>query len=356
MDRLDERLRAMAEGETLPLPEAYEAAMDGLEEQVRRGALGETVRRRPVRRRALLAAALGIIACGICAAAAGRMGWLSPVVDYGDSEALMEEISVRVDQTAEGDHCDLTLESAVTDGRVIYCLFTGRYDEAFPDVDAVLEDTLLTTGSWANAVSCWRLDQGEEPGQFRFIASTGQMGEAMMPPESTEPGYLGREVELRVQILDDEAAGVMAPMETYYFTVRMNDTIPSREAVWPDGTRAVVTPLRAELTFTAEVDAWPAFADAAAYEDWNERILAELDPTFRFADGETFGPEDVLPEEIQRGTHGPGLDFMDLGDPTDPDGPRQIRCHLYLLAPRLLEAEQVAGLELGGEWYEFPAE
>ena len=126
--------------------------------------------------------------------------------------------------------------------------------------------------------------------------------------------------------------------------------------VWPDGTRAVVTPLRAEFTFSTEVDAWPAFADAAAYADWNERILAELDPTFRFADGETFGPEDVLPEEIQRGTHGPGLDFMDLGDPTDPDGPRQIRCHLYLLAPRLLEAEQVAGLELGGEWYEFPAE
>ena len=139
MDRLDERLRVMAEGETLPLPEAYEAAMDGLEEQVRRGALGETVRRRPVRRRALLAAAIGIIACGVCAAAAGRMGWLSPVVDYGDSEALMEEISVRVDQTAEGDHCDLTLESAVTDGRVIYCLFTGRYDEAFPDVDAVVK-------------------------------------------------------------------------------------------------------------------------------------------------------------------------------------------------------------------------
>ena len=34
MDRLDERLRAMAEGETLPLPEAYEAAMDGLEELI----------------------------------------------------------------------------------------------------------------------------------------------------------------------------------------------------------------------------------------------------------------------------------------------------------------------------------
>ena len=355
MDQLDERLRAMAKCESLSLPPEYETDMDDLEEQVRQGTLPRTEKRRLGKRVLLMAAALAVLACGF-AAAAEHMGWLSPVVDYGDSEALMEEISVRVDQTAEGDHCDLTLENAVTDGRVIYCLFTGRYDEEFPDVDAVLEDTLLTAGSWVNAVSCWRLDQGEEPGQFRFIASTGQMGEELMPPESTESDYLGREVELRVQILDDEATGVMAPIETYDFTVRMNDTIPSREAVWSDGTWAEVTPLRAEVTFTTEVDAWPAFADAGAYEDWNEHILAELDPTFRFADGETFGPEDVLMEEIQRGTHGPGLDFTDLGDPTDPDSPRQIRCHLYLLAPMLLEAGQVTGLELGGEWYEFPAE
>ena len=148
----------------------------------------------------------------------------------------------------------------------------------------------------------------------------------------------------------------MAPIEIYDFTVRMNDTIPSREAAWSDGTRAEVTPLRAEVTFTTEVDAWPSFADAGAYEDWNEHILAELDPTFRFADGETFGPEDVLMEEIQRGTHGPRLSFTDLGDPTDLDSTRQIRCNLYLLAPILLDPEQITGLELGGEWYEFPAE
>ena len=104
------------------------------------------------------------------------------------------------------------------------------------------------------------------------------------------------------------------------------------------------------------MDAWPAFADAGAYEDWNEHILAELDPTFRFADGETFGPEDVLMEEIQRGNHGPSLSFTDLGDPTDLDSTRQIRCNLYLLAPILLDPEQITGLELGGEWYEFPAE
>ena len=146
MDELDARLRAMAKGEDWTLPPAYETAMDGLEEQICRGTLTRRGKRRLGKRVLLMAAALAALACGF-AAAAEHMGWLSPVVDYGDSEALMEEISVRVDQTAEGDHCDLTLENAVTDGRVIYCLFTGRYDEAFPDVDAVLEDTLLTAGS-----------------------------------------------------------------------------------------------------------------------------------------------------------------------------------------------------------------
>ena len=354
MDELDARLRAMAEREDWTLPTAYETAMDSLEEHVRRGALPRTGRRRLGKRVLLLVAVLAVLACGLAVGAA-HLSWLSPVVDDGGS-SLIGTYSVQVNQTVEGSHCNLTLENAITDGRMIYCLFTGRYDGEFPDVDEVIEDTLLTTGSWANAVSCWRLDQGEEPGQFRFIASTGQMGEAMMPPEFTEPDYLGREVELRVQILDDEATGVMAPIETYYFTVRMNDTIPSREATWSDGTRAEVTPLRAEITFSTEVDAWPVFADAGAYEDWNEHILAELDPTFRFADGETFGPEDVLMEEIQRGNHGPGLDFTDLGDPTDSDSPRQIRCNLYLLAPMLLDTEQITGLELGGEWYEFPAE
>ena len=355
MDELDARLRAMAKREHLTLPTAYETAMDSLEEQVRQGTLPRTGKRRLGKRVLILAAALAVLACGFAVGAA-HLNWLSPVVDDGGNGDLMAANSVQVNQTVEGNHCDLTLENAITDGRMIYCLFTGRYDGEFPDVDEVIEDTLLMTGSWANAVSCWRLDQGEEPGQFRFIASTGQMGEAMMPPEVTEPEYLGREVELRVQILDDEATGVMAPIETYDFTVRMNDTIPSREAAWPDGTQAVVTPLRAGITFTTEVDAWPAFADAGAYEDWNEHILAELDPTFRFADGETFGPEDVLMEEIQRGTHGPSLSFTDLGDPTDLDSTRQIRCNLYLLAPILLDPEQITGLELGGEWYEFPAE
>ena len=352
MDELDARLRAMAKQEDWPLPPAYETAMDGLEEQIRQGTLVRAVNRRLGKRVLILAAVLAVLACGF-AVAAERMGWLSPVVDDGDS-GLLETCSVQVDQTVEGNHCNLTLENAITDGRVIYCLVTARYDETFPDIDKVVEDTLLMAGSWADVISCWRVDQGKEPNTARFILATGQVSENA--PEDREESYLGREVELVVKMLNDRDTGVMHTIEIFAFQVRMNDTIPSREASWPDGTQAVVTPLRAGITFTTEVDAWPAFADAGAYEDWNEHILAELDPTFRFADGETFGPEDVLMEEIQRGTHGPSLSFTDLGDPTDLDSTRQIRCNLYLLAPILLDPEQITGLELGGEWYEFPAE
>ena len=352
MNELDARLRAMAKRENLSLPTEYETAMDHLEEKARQGTLSRTGRRQPGKRVLLLAAALAALACSF-AVAAEHMGWLSPVVDYSDNGGLMEIYSVQVGQTMEGNHCDLTLENAITDGRVIYCLVTARYDETFPDIDEVMEDTFLMAGSWADVVSCWRVDQGEEPNTARFILATGQVSEIAL--ENREESYLGREVELVVKMLDDRDTGVMHTIEIFTFQVQMNDALPTREVRWPDGTRAVVTPLRAAVTFTTEVDAWPAFADAGAYEDWNEHVLTELDPTFRFADGETFGPEDVLMEEIQRGTHGPGLSFTDLGDPTDPDSARQIRCHLYLLAPMLLDPDNVTGLELNGEWYPFPA-
>lgn len=353
MDELDARLRAMAKREHLTLPTAYETTMDSLEEQVRQGTLARIGKRRLGRRVLLLAAALAVLACGF-AVASEHMGWLSPVVEEDGNGDLMAAYSIQVNQTVEGNHCDLTLENAITDGRVIYCLVTARYDETFPDIDDVMEDTILMAGSWADVVSCWRVDQGEEPSTARFILATGQVSENAT--ENREESYLGREVELVVKMLNDRDTGVMHTIEIFAFQVRMNDTIPSREGSWPDGTQAVVTPLRAGITFTTEVDAWPAFADAGAYEDWNEHVLTELNPTFRFADGETFGPEDVLMEEIQRGTYGPRLSFTDLGDPTDPDSTRQIRCHLSLLSPRLLDPDTVTGLELDGEWYEFPAE
>ena len=121
MDELDARLRAMAKREVWALPAAYESAMDGLEEQIRQGGtLDRPGKRRLGKRVLFLAAALAVLACGF-AVAAERMGWLSPVVDDGGSGGMLKTCSVQVDQTVEGNHCDLTLENAITDGRVIYC-------------------------------------------------------------------------------------------------------------------------------------------------------------------------------------------------------------------------------------------
>ena len=61
MDELDARLRAMAKGEDWTLPPAYETAMDGLEEQARRGTLSRRGKRRMGRRVLVLAAALAVL-------------------------------------------------------------------------------------------------------------------------------------------------------------------------------------------------------------------------------------------------------------------------------------------------------
>lgn len=145
-----------------------ETAMDGLEEQIRQGTLDRPGKRRLGKRVLILAAALAVLACGF-AVAAERMGWLSPVVDDGGSGGMLKTCSVQVDQTVEGNHCDLTLENAITDGRVIYCLVTARYDESFPDIDDVMEDTLLFAGSWADvsAAGGWtKARNSTRPGLF----------------------------------------------------------------------------------------------------------------------------------------------------------------------------------------------
>ena len=347
MDELDARLRAMAKGEDWPLPPAYETAMDGLEEQIRQGTLVRAVNRRLGKRVLILAAVLAVLACGF-AVAAERMSWLSPVVDDGDS-GLLETCSVQVDQTVEGNHCNLTLENAITDGRVIYCLVTARYDETFPDIDKVMEDTLLMAGSWADVISCWRVDQGKEPNTARFILATGQVSENA--PENREESYLGREVELVVKMLSDRDTGVMHPIEIYAFHVRMNDTIPVREVSWPDGTRAVVTPLRAEVWFPVEetsYDLWLEESQSAV--TWEEDFLAKQVLTLYFTDGRALEMEDALTQRIQRGTHAIHMEFVEASE-----GETTSRCHLSLLSPRLLDPDSVTGLELNGQWYEFPA-
>ncbi len=60
--------------------------------------------------------------------------------------------------------------------------------------------------------------------------------------------------------------------------------------------------------------------------------------------------EDALTQRIQRGTHAIHMEFVEASE-----GETTSRCHLSLLSPRLLDPDSVTGLELNGQWYEFPA-
>jgi hypothetical protein len=211
-----------------------------------------------------------------------------------------------------------------------------------------MEDTLLFAGSWADVISCWRVDQGKELNTARFILATGQVSENAQ--ENCEENYLGREVELVVKMLNDRDTGVMHPIEIYAFHVRMNDTIPVREVSWPDGTRAVVTPLRAEVWFPVEetsYDLWLEESQSAV--TWEEDFLAKQVLTLYFTDGRALEMEDALTQRIQRGTHAIHIEFVEASEQRVP------LCHLSLLSPRLLDPDSVTGLELNGQWYEFPA-
>lgn len=211
-----------------------------------------------------------------------------------------------------------------------------------------MEETLLFAGSWADVISCWRVDQGKELNTARFILATGQVSENAQ--ENCEENYLGREVELVVKMLNDRDTGVMHPIEIYAFHVRMNDTIPVREVSWPDGTRAVVTPLRAEVWFPVEetsYDLWLEESQSAV--TWEEDFLAKQVLTLYFTDGRALEMEDALTQRIQRGTHAIHIEFVEASEQRAP------LCHLSLLSPRLLDPDSVTGLELNGQWYEFPA-
>ena len=192
------------------------------------------------------------------------------------------------------------------------------------------------------------MDQGKELNTARFILATGQVSENAQ--ENCEENYLGREVELVVKMLNDRDTGVMHPIEIYAFHVRMNDTIPVREVSWPDGTRAVVTPLRAEVWFPVEetsYDLWLEESQSAV--TWEEDFLAKQVLTLYFTDGRALEMEDALTQRIQRGTHAIHIEFVEASEQRAP------LCHLSLLSPRLLDPDSVTGLELNGQWYEFPA-
>ena len=130
----------------------------------------------------------------------------------------------------------------------------------------------------------------------------------------------------------------------------MYECFPVREVSWPDGTRAVVTPLRAEVWFPVEetsYDLWLEESQSAV--TWEEDFLAKQVLTLYFTDGRALEMEDALTQRIQRGTHAIHIEFVEASEQRAP------LCHLSLLSPRLLDPDSVTGLELNGQWYEFPA-
>jgi len=168
--------------------------------------------------------------------------------------------------------------------------------------------------------------------------------------ETVEPEALLALKPFAPEMLNDRDTGVMHPIEIYAFHVRMNDTIPVREVSWPDGTRAVVTPLRAEVWFPVEetsYDLWLEESQSAV--TWEEDFLAKQVLTLYFTDGRALEMEDALTQRIQRGTHAIHIEFVEASEQRAP------LCHLSLLSPRLLDPDSVTGLELNGQWYEFPA-
>lgn len=112
----------------------------------------------------------------------------------------------------------------------------------------------------------------------------------------------------------------------------------------------MVTPLRAEVWFPVEetsYDLWLEESQSAV--TWEEDFLAKQVLTLYFTDGRALEMEDALTQRIQRGTHAIHIEFVEASEQRAP------LCHLSLLSPRLLDPDSVTGLELNGQWYEFPA-
>lgn len=340
MDELDIRLRELAKQETLPLPKEYDTMMDRLCGEVRQGTVENCAvkHRWPGKRMLVLAAVIGLLACVACSAAVVWQGWLDPVVAYGDNGDLVETYSVEVGQAVAGEHCDLTLDNVVTDGHVIYCRFTARYDEEFPDMDEAIRYVGVLPGdNNAGILASWRLDDGSIPGIAQFMVATGMS----IGPDSVI-SYLGDELELQAYFLDDAATGIMEKIETYSYTVQLNDTIPKRQMLWGGGTGASVTPLMLEIAFAQEMpDSW----------EGREALWGRQDCVLEFADGSRFTLDDALVQRIQ----GSEWRLEMAWDQKTPDGRQDTGiCRLWVLFPELIDPETVTAVTINGARYAFP--
>ena len=77
-------------------------------------------------------------------------------------------------------------------------------------------------------------------------------------------------------------------------------------------------------------------------------FVEDQDLALRFTGGK-FTPKDALPLHIQRGVYTVGGSSAE-----NPEDPENGLCEVWMLFPELADPAEVTGLELRGNWYEFP--
>ena len=143
MDELDQALRAMAKCEAFSLPPAYETAMDGLEEQARRGTLARRGKRRLGRRMLLLAAAAAVL---LAATAVSMDFWH---VQLGEISVGDEESSYDVEADLPGIPIEAFSEQVENALAEIRQAFEER-QQAIRDRDYAILASGHFAGSWTD--------------------------------------------------------------------------------------------------------------------------------------------------------------------------------------------------------------
>ena len=303
-----------------------------LPEETRQALLRLSLPRRRWPAAALIAAVLCLLTATVCFAA--WQGWLSPMVDYSGNEALVEGYDVAVGQTVAGAHCDLTLERAVTDGIAVYASFTARCGESFPDPDDILE--------WSG-VTAWRTDGGEEPGVFRFLCAEYPADQEDLCADS----LLGQPYRFRIDFLDDGGTGRMEVIESYRFDgITLNETIPSVDALWTDGTQLHVTPLGLRLTCS---DRDPALLDGDGLLNsaaWDDKYR-DRSPVLQLTDGTEVPAEELGLRHACQGASHPSL----LGGWSGGQSAGAVRCTYSLFFAAVRDPQTVAAVLVNSQRY-----
>lgn len=336
-------------------------------------------RRSGVLRPALIAAVLTVVLLGSVGAAAAWRGWLEPVVSYGDNGALIEEYTVAVNETREGNQCNVTLKNLVTDGHAVYALFGAEFDPDF-DFNAALDKAYwyISRPSWmpeaavtGSGSTFSRVDDRSQPGRAEFIAQLYmERGSTMyyfdeegVWNQDKADSLLGRVLTICLSFGNQKENWY----ELYYFEdVQFNDTIELVELEWDDAdvledgtrldnaTRMIVSPLsvyvdcsRGPVLEVLPENALGNFsAFRAAYEEvvtrWEQTDWIEaFDVKLALADG-TFLELSQLPRSFEGSSMHASFGSPDVG----------VRISSGFFFPELRRPETVTALIINGVRYE----